>query len=307
MDVFVVGATGELGRPAVACMVEDGHHVRGVARSDAKASLLRALGAEPVEADVFDREGMSTAVKGADAVVHLATHIPPVREMRKPGAWALNDKLRSELTPVLVDLALEHGVGTFVAESITFPYPDRGDAWIDESAPVDTPYPSVGDLERAVERFRERGGRGVTLRFSQLYGPTAESIDAALGYARWRLAMTVGAPRGYQSSIHTDDAGAAVAAALGAPGGVYNVSDDEPLTRRENVDAFSEAFRLPHLWMMPPWLSKLVGGSSSAALARSHRISNATFKDATGWAPTYPSARDGWQATAAARNEPSRA
>lgn len=306
MDVFVVGATGELGRPAVARMVKDGHRVRGVARSDAKASLVRELGAEPVPlVDVFDREAMSSAMKRADAVVHIATHIPPVREMRKPGAWALNDRLRSELTPMLVDLALEHRAGAFVAESISFPYPDRRDAWIDESAPFDASYPSITDLERAIERFTAGGGRGVTLRFSQFYGPTAESIDAALKYAKWRLAMTVGSPSGYQSSIHTDDAGTAVAAALDAPGGVYNVSDDEPLTRRENVDAFADAFGLARLWMMPPWLTRIVAGSSSAALARSHRIANGRFKAATGWAPAYPSAREGWQATAAARQEPS--
>ncbi len=303
MDVFVVGATGELGRPAVARMVKDGHHVRGVARSDAKATLLRDLGAEPVEVDVFDREAMSTAVKGSDAVLHLATHIPPVREMRRPGAWELNDRLRSELSPMLVDLALEHGVGTVVAESITFPYPDRGDAWIDETVPVDATFPSVTDLERVVERFRESGGRGVVLRFSQFYGPTAESTDAALAYAKWRLAMSLGSPRGYQSAIHTDDAGEAVAAALDAPAGVYNVSDDEPLTRRDNVDAFAAAFGCKHLWIAPSWLARVVGGSSSAALARSHRIANAKFKDATGWAPVYPSAREGWTATAAARKE----
>jgi nucleoside-diphosphate-sugar epimerase len=307
MDVFVVGATGELGRPTVARMVRDGHRVRGVARSDAKAALLRGLGADPVQVDVFDRDAMSAAMKGADAVVHIATHIPPVREIRKPGAWELNDKLRSELTPVLVDLALEHGAGAFVAESISFPYPDRGDAWIDESVPIDASYPSITDLERAVERFTAGGGRGVTLRFSQFYGPTAESIDAALKYAKWRLAMTVGSPSGYQSSIHPADAGSAVAAALDAPGGVYNVSDDEPLTRRENVDAFADAFGLARLWMLPSWLTKMVAGSASAALARSHRISNAKFKQATGWAPAYPNARQGWKATAAARIEPSRA
>lgn len=307
MDVFVVGATGEVGRPAVARMVQDGHRVRGVARSDAKAALLRDLGAEAVRVDVFDRGAMSNAIAGADAVVHVATHIPPVREMRKPAAWALNDRLRSDLTPVLVDVALEHGVGAFVAESITFPYPDRGDAWIDESVPVDGSYPSITDLERAVERFTAGGGRGITLRFSQFYGPTAESTDAALAYGKRHLAMSIGALRSYQSAVHTDDAGAAVAAALDAPAGVYNVSDDEPLTRRENVDAFAEAFDLPHLWTIPAWVARLVGGSSSTALARSHRISNAKFKGATDWVPAYPSAREGWKATAAARIEPSRA
>jgi nucleoside-diphosphate-sugar epimerase len=302
MDVFVVGATGELGRPAVREMVTAGHHVRGVARTPAKAALLEDLGAEPVTVDVFDRDALAKEVDGADALLHLATRIPPVKEMRKVEAWTENNRLRSELTPVLVEVALERGIGTFVAESITFTYPDRGAEWIDETIPI-PPNPALGsvlDLEREVDRFHAAGGRGVTLRFSSFYGPTAESLGASLRYARWHVAMVSGSADGYQSSIHTDDAGAAVAAALTAPAGVYNVSDDEPLTRRENVDAFADAFGLGRLRIVPTWMQRIGAGKTAAATARSQRIRNDRFKAATGWAPRYPSAREGWAATAAA-------
>jgi hypothetical protein len=40
-------------------------------------------------------------------------------------------------------------------------------------------------------------------------------------------------------------------------------------------------------------LAKL-GGATSEAVSRSHRLLNAAFRAATGWAPTIPSARDGW-------------
>jgi nucleoside-diphosphate-sugar epimerase len=303
MDVFVTGATGELGRPAVREMVAAGHRVRGVARSDAKAALLRDLGAEPVVVDVFDRGALGDAVAGADALLHLATRIPPTRDMRKPSAWTENNRLRSELTPLLVDVALERGVGAFLAESITFVYPDLGAEWIDESVPVpaDTPLASVIDLEREVQRFTGAGGRGVTLRFSSFYGPTAESTDAALSYARRRLALVSGAPDAYLSSIHTDDAGRAVAAALTASAGVYNVTDDDPMTRRAFVDAFAAAFSLPHLRIAPTWMQRLAAGRVGAAVARSQRVSNGRFEQATGWTPRYPSAREGWAAIAAVR------
>jgi nucleoside-diphosphate-sugar epimerase len=302
MDVFVVGATGELGRPAVREMVGAGHRVRGVARSPEKAALLDRLGAEPVTVDVFDRDALAKEVDGADALLHLATRIPPTKEMRKASAWVENNRLRTELTPILVDVALERGIGTFVGESITFTYPERGDEWIDESVavPDTTTLRSVLDLEAEVDRFHREGGRGVTLRFSLLYGPTTESLASSLEYARRRIAPVLGAANAYQSSLHTDDAGSAIAAALNAPAGVYNVSDDEPLRRREFADAFSAAFGLPHLRITPPWILRLAAGKTGNATARSQRVRNDRFKAATGWTPCYPSAREGWVATAAA-------
>src|ERR1700704_1832926 len=116
MDVFVIGATGELGRPAVREMVAAGHRVRAVARTDAKATMLGEMGAEPVIVrEVFDRDALGRAARGSDALLHLATRIPPVREMRKSRSWAENNKLRSELTPLLVDAALERDIGVFLA------------------------------------------------------------------------------------------------------------------------------------------------------------------------------------------------
>jgi nucleoside-diphosphate-sugar epimerase len=307
MDVFVVGATGELGRRAVREMVGAGHRVRAVTRTDAKARMLAEIGAEPVTLpDVFDRAALSRAARGSDALLHLATRIPPVRAMRKPKAWAENDRLRRDLTPMLVDVALEERIDVFLAESITFIYPDCGSDWIDETTALDANIAANGtvfDLEREVERFRASGGRGLTLRFSSFYGPTAESTDASLHYARRRVAPALGAGDTYQSSIHTDDAGAAVAAALGAASGIYNVTDDEPLLRREFVDAFARAFDLLHLRAMPPALLRLTMGKTATAVARSQRVRNDRFKQAAGWAPRYPSAREGWAATAVARAE----
>jgi len=113
----------------------------------------------------------------------------------------------------------------------------------------------------------------------------------------------LGAADTYQSSIHTDDAGTAVAAALDAASGTYNVSDDEPLTRREFADAFAAAFGLPHLRVVPPTLARLITGKTATTAGRSQRVRNDRFKYASGWAPRYTTARDGWVAAAAARVE----
>ncbi|MBV8952048.1 MAG: NAD(P)H-binding protein, partial [Actinobacteria bacterium] len=152
MHVFVIGATGELGRPAVREMVTAGHRVRAVARTQAKAALLSSLGTEPVVVpDVFERDAVARAARGSDALLHLATHIPPVREMWKAAAWAENNRLRSQLTPMLVDMAVDLGIERLVAESVTFVYPDCGSDWISETTPLaadNTSLRSVLDLER---------------------------------------------------------------------------------------------------------------------------------------------------------------
>jgi len=95
------------------------------------------------------------------------------------------------------------------------------------------------------------------------------------------------------------DGGAAVAAALHAPAGVFNIVDDEPLTKRSYAEALAEAART-RMWLRAPGRAALLLGDRSTSLTRSLRVSNTKFRSATGWAPRYASARDGWIATAAA-------
>ncbi len=136
-SVFVTGATGVIGRPVVDALVAAGCAVNAVARSEVAARRLAAAGARPVVVDLFDGDAVRDAVAGHDAIVHLATSIPPMREMRKPSAWATNARLRIDATRSLVDAARVHGIARFVKESITFPYLDGGDGWLDEDAPRD--------------------------------------------------------------------------------------------------------------------------------------------------------------------------
>src|SRR5512145_3082153 len=114
MRVFVAGATGTLGRPTVQGLVAAGHQVSGMARGAEKATLLRSLGAHPVEVDLFDARAMTDAIAGHDAVLHLATRIPPASEMRKRSAWRDNDRLRNQGSSILVNAALAAGAKVYV-------------------------------------------------------------------------------------------------------------------------------------------------------------------------------------------------
>jgi nucleoside-diphosphate-sugar epimerase len=307
--VFVVGATGVLGRDTVATLLEAGHEVRALARSPERVEPIGAMGAKPVVADIFDLDAMTNAVSGADTLVHVATRIPSATQMRSESAWAENSRLRVEGTKVLVDAALAAGVSRVIAESITFIYRDGGCEWLDERAPVEA---TVGlepviALEHEVERFTSGadGNVGIALRFGSFYGPEARSTDEYLALARRRLAPVIGSKKGFVSSIHTHDAATAVVASLAAPAGVYNVVDDEPLTRRAYADAFAHAFRLRRLRITPQRIVRLMGGAAMQALVRSQRISNGKLKAATSWKPTMRSAVEGWTEIATERMESS--
>ena len=114
-------------------------------------------------------------------------------------------------------------------------YPDRGAEWIDEDVPPDV-FPMARPnlaAEANANRFSERGRTGIVLRFGWFYGPGARHSEQFLALARRHICVVMGPSDSYVSSIYMTDAGAAVAAALHAPAGTYNIVDDEPLKKRD--------------------------------------------------------------------------
>jgi nucleoside-diphosphate-sugar epimerase len=272
-----------------------------VARTDEKAKMLEGLGATPVRVDVFDAGAVRGAVAGHDVVCNLATRIPPTTKAARSSAWVDNDRIRREASRHLVDGALATGAARFVQESITFIYADAGEGWIDEDHLIDAPpfARSTLDAQAEAQRFSASGGAGVVLRFALFYGPDSHHTLDAVRLARRHLAATFGRRDAYLSSIATDDAATAVVAALEASPGVYNVADDEPLTRKDHFDALAAALgiRAPRF---APAVARKLGGSKTEMLARSQRVSNERFRKETGWAPAFPSAREGWPPVVAA-------
>lgn len=196
MRIFVTGGSGALGQSLLPRLEAEGHDV---------------VAPRHAEIDLFDAEAVQGAVRGAGAVYHLATRIPARGRFEEPGAWAENDRLRTEATRILVAAALDAGAGVFVFPSVILVYP---------SGPADEETPPAADLaphlestlfaEAEVERFAAAGGHGVVLRMGILWGPGSGND----------------APSGYAPPLHTEDAADALVRALGVPSGVYNVLAD---------------------------------------------------------------------------------
>lgn len=299
MKVFLLGGTGAIGRHATPALVAAGHDVSALARSPEKAGALSRQGASPVTVSMFDRAAMQEAFRGHDAVVNLATSMPTMATFVFRRAWRPTERVRIEGSTAVVDAAVAAGVPRLVQESVSMVYPDRGDTWIDENVAPD-PYPNArGNLaaEASAARFSGAGGDGVVLRLGLFYGPGARHSEQFLSMARRHVVPLVGRRESYLSSIHMTDAGAAVVTGLHVPAGTYNVVDDEPLTKNEYAQALAAAAETRPWLRAPGQLAHLLG-HRMASLTRSMRVSNKRFREASGWSPIYPSAREGWLATA---------
>jgi len=294
MKIFVTGATGVVGRRLVPLLASAGHEVTAAVRSLERSRAVEAGGARALPIDLFESQALRIALEGHDAVVNLATHMPRLDwHVLAPGAWRENDRLRRVASNVLVDAAIAAGIPRFIQESFAPAYPDCADRWITEDTPLAPGRynRSLGDCERAAARFTAQGGTGIVLRFGAFYGPDAEQLRNLIGAIRKGWGPLPGRPEGYLSSISHDDAASATAAALAAPAGIYNVVDDEPMRRREYLDALARALVLPPPRMPPYWTRHLMG-SVGRVLARSQRVSNRKLCRC-GWSPRDRSAREG--------------
>ena len=284
-EIVITGPTGVVGRRTVRELVAAGEGVTGVTRSDRGRELLAGLGARAVEADVFDEASLTRVFHGADAVVNLLTHIPTVDRMADPSAWAENDRLRVEASAAIARAAGAAGVRRLVQESIAFVYADGGDAWLDEDAPVTGGGVTTSALTAERNARALFGGDTVVLRFGLFTGPDSGTTLAALEAARAGASVAAGPPDAYRPMVWLDDAATAVAAALRAPAGTYNVADTEPPTSAEVDAALAAAVGVDALRPQPP---------QDGPLARSQRVSSRRLREATGWAPRLRAGTEAW-------------
>lgn len=251
--------------------------------------MVAGLGARPVDADVFDRAALTAAFAGADIVVNLLTHIPAADAMSAPEAWDENDRLRREASATVAHAAQAAGAGRLVQESVAFLYVDGDEDWIDEDAPVHAVGPTETAVAAETNALHVFAGETVVLRFGLFIAPDSALTLASIESARAGISPSAGRRAAYQPTVWLDDAAAAVAAATGAPAGVYNVADTDPPRRAEIDAALASAVGRQELRRPLDDVAP-----ERNPMARSQRVSSARLRDATGWRPAVRGGTEGW-------------
>ena len=80
MRIFVTGASGWIGSAVVPELISSGHHVLGLARSDAAATAVADMGADVLVGDLGDTDVLRAGTLECDGVIHLAFVVPSVSE-----------------------------------------------------------------------------------------------------------------------------------------------------------------------------------------------------------------------------------
>jgi nucleoside-diphosphate-sugar epimerase len=203
---------------------------------------------------------------------HVLSSVPPGGDGLDPVLDAYGDALTGKWLGYL---------------SSTGVYGDTGGAWVDETAPIGTGRRTA--RAEADAAWLALGAR--VLRLPGIYGPGRSALERV----REDRAHRIDLAGQVFSRVHVDDIVSAALAALNAPGGAYNIADDEPCSQNAVIE---EACRF--LGLAPPPLQSLDEAGLSplarAFYAENRRIANGKAKRVLGWQPRYPGYREGLRA-----------
>lgn len=290
MRALVTGASGFLGGVVCRQLLERGDEVVALVRREGSAPA----GTRAVLGDLSDAASLRAALEQVrpDVVFHLAAEIASQRseerinEVNVEGTRRLVEACRAvDPSPKLV----------FTSTVVTG---EAGGALLTEDVPlnVQTPY---GRSKQEGERLVLGSGLpAVVIRPSHVYGPGGWYAEEMVQRLRspGRFAV-VGRGDNLWDVVHVDDVAAACLLAADAPaadGQVFHCADDEPTTYYDFMALTARELGLGPPRRIPLALARLAAGRHTvAAVTRSARSSNAKLKRELGWAPRYPSAREG--------------
>ena len=310
MKIFLAGATGALGRQLLPRLVERGHEVTGMTRSESKQQLVRELGGRPVVGDALDPESVAAAVAAAEpeVIVHQLTAIPHALDLRHFARdFAQTNRLRTEGTDHLLAAGRAVGTRRFVAQSYAPAiFARAGGPVKSEDDPLDERPPdqmrATADAIRHLESAVTGAGwaEGVVLRYGAFYGPGTNFSLGPQGTMveaiRKRQIPLVGRAGGVWSFIHIEDAAEATVNAVEGRGrGIYNVVDDEPATVAEWLPFAARAVGAPAPRRVPRWLGRIFAGEPATVMMTEARgASNGKAKRDLAWTPRHGSWREGF-------------
>ncbi len=160
MRIFVTGATGFIGTKLVKELIEAGHKVRGLTRSDAGAEKLRAAGAEVHRGNIEDLESLRNGATGMDAVINLAFD----HDMSNFAENSQNEMKAIET----LGATLQPGKVLLVTSGVAIVEGEPGHVRTEGDPAIDSPaIPRKG--EQAARAVAERGVHVGVLRMSQVH------------------------------------------------------------------------------------------------------------------------------------------
>lgn len=284
MRVFITGATGFVGSAVVRELIQAGHQVLGLTRSDAGAQALMAAGAEAHRGDVEDPESLRRGAVRADAVIHAAFNHDFSKyvencETDRRAIEALGDALAGSDRMLLLTSG--------AALSNTGP----GRLATEDDAPVSSKVTPRAASEEAAAAVADRGVRVAIMRLSQIHDTVKQGlVSYVIRVAREKgVAAYVGDGANRWAACHLLDTARLYRLALekGEGGVRYHAVGEEGVPTREIAEAIGRGLKAPVVSLTNEdaalhfgWLAGFVGLDIPA--------SNVETRRKLGWNPTGP-------------------
>jgi nucleoside-diphosphate-sugar epimerase len=262
---LVTGATGQVGSHIVEQLVAEGWSVRGLARSDASATAVTQLGATPVRGDIFDRDSLIGAARGADVIFHTAAAIT------ERGGWESYRRANVDGTSAMIDAAAASGARLLQLSSVAV----YGSAarYGQAKTHEDVPFGQLGERSHYARSKREseqlvmdahRAGRiwATAVRPDVIYGPRDRQFVPRIAKAlRFGVMPVIGSGLSTLAVVHAANVaqGAILAATNDAAGGrAYNLANDYDVSFRDFYRLAGEGLgKKTRFIPVPLWTAKL--------------------------------------------------
>ena len=285
MRVFVTGASGWIGSATTDDLLEAGHQVIGLARSDATATALAAKGATVLRGDLDDLDSLRRGATEADAVVHLANK----HDWNNHAATA-----RAERTAVqtLADALVGTGKPFVVASGLALLAEGRACVETDRSPAVGLESMRGGSENLALD-YVERGVRTIIARFA----PTVHGIGdhgfiafIAAAARKHGLSGYVGDGLTSWAAVHVSDAARMMRLSLDkAPAGaILHAIAEEGVPTREIAEAIGANLDLPVGSITAEQSIERIGEFVGRFYGVDLRASSQLTRDLLDWTPTGP-------------------
>jgi nucleoside-diphosphate-sugar epimerase len=280
MRIFVTGASGWIGSAVVPELVGAGHEVLGLARSDATAKAIAAMGAEVLRGDLNDTGVLRAGALDSDGVIHLAFVVPSVTEAAT----------RTDAKAIETFATSLAGSGKpLVVSGATLVTPGRSATERDELIAAGPIAARIANM-RAALASADSGVRTCLVMLPRSVHGQGERhgfIPRLIAAARARgIAGYTGDGASRWPAVHVKDAARLYRLAVEqAPAGaVLNAVGDEGVPVREIAEAIGRQLGLP-AQSLP---AEEFGGLPVPLLSTDMPASSAITQELLGWRPTHP-------------------